>query len=106
MKEIKTKIEIRKDLYEKAKAFQEVIEAVNGEKMELNDCIEVILDRGINAMFEDLFANVEPIALMQSLQQLGAQHPDEVYHYIAETLRRGSEINREELKTKFGFRAD
>lgn len=99
----KSKIEISPELYERIKAFKEVIEAVTDGKLELNNCIELILERGINAMVEDLLAGVEPAILLQSIQQLGSKYPAEVYSYIAENIRRGGEINKEELKKTIGF---
>jgi len=102
----KPKIEISTELNNRIKAFKEVIEAVIDEKMELNGCIELIFDRGINSMIEDLLANVEQTILLQSFQQLGTKYPAEVYGHIAETLRRGGEINKEELKKTLGFQMD
>src|SRR3989344_1681770 len=102
----KPKIEISKELNDRIKAFKEVIEAVIDEKMKLNDCVELILDKGINSMVEDLLGNVEPAILLQSFQQLGTKHPAEVYSYIAETLRRGGKINKEELKKTLGFQVN
>lgn len=58
--EEKTKIEISDELRERIKSFKEVIEAVIDEKMELNDCVEVILDRGTNLMLEKVLGRVEP----------------------------------------------
>lgn len=106
MDKTKSKIEISPELNQRIRAFKEVIEAVVEDKIELNDCVELILDRGINTMIEDLLANVEPATLLQSFQQLGAKYPAEVYGYITETLRRGGEINKEELKKTLGFQID
>ena len=54
----------------------------------------------------EVLANVEPATILQSFQQLGTKYPAEVYNYIAETLRRGGEINKEELKKTLGFRVE
>jgi hypothetical protein len=42
--------------------------------------------------------------LLTSFQQLAGRHPDEIYGYVAEMLRTGAEIQREEAKRRFfGF---
>ncbi|MEK7572470.1 MAG: hypothetical protein AAB493_01275 [Patescibacteria group bacterium] len=102
----KTKIEISDELRQRIEFFKEFIEAVIEEKMEFNDSVELILDKGINSMIEDILANVEPATLLLSFQQLGAKYPAEVYKYMAETLHLGSKINKEELKKTIGFRRD
>lgn len=106
MEKEKSKIEISPELYERIKAFKEIIEAVIEDKMELNDNVELILDRGINSMLEDLLGQVEPATLLQSFQQLGTKHPAEVYRFVAETLQRGGEINKEALKKTMGFQTE
>lgn len=106
MDKVKQKIEINEELHRRIKSFKEVIEAVIDEQLELSGCVEVILDRGINSMLEDLLGQVEPATLLQSFQQLGTKYPAEVYSYIAETLHRGGEINKEELKKTLGFQTD
>lgn len=100
------KVEINAEAYERVRAFKEVIESVMDEKYEMDDFIEGLLDNGINLLLEKLLGNVNPETLLQSLQQLGTKYPAEVYGYIADTLRRGGEINKEELKEKLGFLAD
>ena len=101
---MKTKIEINTKIDNRIKAFKDVIETVIDEKIGLDDCIEIILDRGMNSMLEDILGQVEPATLLSSFQQLGTKYPAEVYSYIAETLRRGGEINKEALKNAIGFR--
>lgn len=102
----RNKIEVNFKTYQRVKAFKEVIESVMGEKYEMDDFVEGLLDNGIDLLLEKLLGNVEPEILLQSLQQLGAKYPTEVYSYIAETIRRGGQINKEKLKEKLGFLVD
>lgn len=99
----KSKLEINKESEDRIIAFKKVIEAVIDEEIELNDCIEIILDRGINSMTEDILGQVDSKILLLSFQQLGSKYPLEVYSYIADTIQRGEEINKKELKRNFGF---
>lgn len=102
----KTNIEISGELHKRIAAFKEVIEAVMDEKYEMNNFVARLLDEGVDLLLEKLLANVPPETFLQSFQQLGAKYPTEVYSYIAETLRRGGEINKEELKKAIGFQAE
>ena len=104
--ERKLKVDVSEELYERIVSFKEVIEAVMDEKYEMNEFMEGLLGNGVELLLERLLANVNPEILIQSFQQLGARYPKEVYGYIADTFRRGGEINKEELKKTLGFQTE
>jgi len=98
-------IKISEEIYTRVAEFKHVIEAVTEEETSFDTCVEVILCQGIDSMLAELLGPLEPATLLSSFQQLGSQHPEQVYGYIAETLMRGGEARlRERLKKKFGFR--
>lgn len=104
--EEKIKIEISGELHKRIAAFKEVVEAIMDRKYEMDDFIAEFFDNGIDLLLEKLLGNIPPETLLQSLQQLGAKYPTEVYGHIAETLRRGDAVSKEELKKTIGFQAD
>jgi hypothetical protein len=97
-------IDVPDDLYERLEAFRHVAQEVLEDEMSLDFCIEVMLAYALDNMLADLVANVEPPVLLKSFQQLAAQHPEEVYAYVVDTLRRGdASLKREEARRRFGF---
>ena len=98
-------IEISEEIYTRVAEFKHVIEAVTEEETYFDTCVEVILCQGIDSMLAELLGPLEPATLLSSFQQLGSQHPEQVYGYIAETIKRGAETRpRDKWKRRFGFR--
>jgi len=84
--------------------FKQVVEAVIGEQITLDGCVELILSEGINSMLRDLLGTSDAATLLASIQQLVSKHPAEVYGFIAETLKTGTAVQeRERLRHKLGF---
>lgn len=55
-------------------------------------------------MLSDILGPVDHDTLLSSFQQLGAQHPKNVYAFVAETLRKGTAAPaREEARRRLGF---
>lgn len=97
-------VHITDDLHTKASEFKQVIEALLEEPIDLDACIEIVLNQRIDSMLRDLIGSVGQETLMKSFQQLGAAYPKEVYSYVALTLIRGKEVQeREKLKRQIGF---
>jgi len=81
-----------------------VIEAVISQELGLEEYIALIVGRGIDGVLADILGGVDQPTLLASFQQLDAEHPAEVYKYMAETLRRGEAVNeRQALRRKLGF---
>jgi hypothetical protein len=97
-------VEISDKLRERIAAFKPVIEAVLEEEVNFDYCAEIVLERGLETMLSDLLGMVEPAVLLASFQQLAAQHPEEVYGFVAATLQSGAAaVEREHARQKFGF---
>jgi len=96
-------VTVTDDLHKRLAAFKPIVEAVLEEEFDLDSCTEVVLERGLTIMLSDLLGAVEPPVLLASFEQLAAQHPDEVYGFVAETLRTGDAIQREQAKERLGF---
>jgi len=97
-------ITISEGMYFRVAEFKQVVEAVIEEKISSDDCVELILGKGIDSMLADLLGSLDQSTLLESFQQLGSQYPTQVYRYVAETLRRGAAVKeREEMKRQLGF---
>ncbi len=97
-------ISISEVVYERVSAFKELVEVVIEEEIDLNTCVELILGQGIDATLADLLSPLDPDTLLKSVQQLGSQHPAQVYGYVAETMSRGADVQaRERVKSRLGF---
>jgi hypothetical protein len=97
-------VTLKDDIYNRAVEFKHVIEAVISQELDFNDCLSLILSQGIDSMLADILGNTDQATMLASFQQLGAQHPAQVYKFVAATLRRGEAINeRERLTRKLGF---
>jgi len=84
--------------------FKQVVEAILDEVVTFEHCVALILDRGLYGMLNDIIGALSPEILQDSIQQLGARHPAEVYGYVAENLRRGAmEAERQRLRKRIGF---
>lgn len=59
--------------------FKQVVEAVIGEEIRLDYCVELILNEGTNSMLKDLLGSSDAPTLLASLQQLGSKHPTQSF---------------------------
>jgi hypothetical protein len=98
-------IAVSEEMYARATAFKDVIEAITDEEISFDDCVEVILSQGIDSMLADLLGSQDLDTLLKSFQQLGSKYPSQVYHYVAEIWREGGiALDRERIRHKLGFR--
>lgn len=99
-----SEIAISEKMYARVAEFKQVVEAVIEEKINFDDCVELILGQGIDSMLADLLGSVDQTTLLTSFQQLGSEYPGQVYQYVAETLRRGAAVQeRESMRRQLGF---
>jgi hypothetical protein len=54
--------------------------------------------QGLGSELADLLNPLDVKTLLQSTQQVASGHPTEVYSYVAEMLRRGEAVEREQLE--------
>mgnify|MGYP000275662278 FL=1 len=98
-------VAISGEIYDQVDAFRPVVEAVLGEPVSAQDCVEMLVLLGPDAALADLLGPQPPEILLRSIQQLGRRYPREVYAYIAETLKEGAAVREQErLKKRLGFR--
>ena len=83
--------------------FKQVVEAILDEPIEFNDYVELVVDRGLNAMLEDLMQPQDKEILVKSWQQLAERYPEQIYEYMANVLKLGEESIREAAKRRIGF---
>jgi hypothetical protein len=97
-------IELSDDTFTRLNEFKTVIEAVINVEISADACLELILQQGIDSMLTNLYSSQEPAVLIQSIQQLAAKYPTEVFHYIADTINAGEmEMESQNLKNQMGF---
>jgi hypothetical protein len=68
-------------------------------------CAQVLVfQRGIELMLRDILAPQQQATLVESIQQLAAKHPAEVYRYVAEMINAGAKVKaRERQQPRMGF---
>jgi hypothetical protein len=97
-------VTLKDDIYSRVVEFKNVIEAVISQNLDFNECLSMILAQGIDSMLADIVGSADQATMLASFQQLGAEHPAQVYKFVAEALRRGEAFNqRERLTRKLGF---
>lgn len=82
-------ITISDQLHSKVVAFKEVMEAVLGERMAFDTYIELVLDDGIEAIFENLLPLFDHRSLIRSFNELSSREPVLVFEHVAERIRAG-----------------
>ncbi len=96
---------ISDDLYNRAGQFKQVVEAVIEESIGFDECMALIVGRGVYFMLADILGHADQPTMLTSFQQLGSKYPAQIYAYVAEVLRTGAAIHeREQLRKKIGFR--
>jgi hypothetical protein len=99
-----TTIELPDDLNKSLLAMKDVVEAVLDEEVSVDMCVRTVFSRGLDLMLADVIGAAEPEILLTSFQQLAARHPEDMYGYVAEMIRSGAAIQRDEAKQRFfGF---
>ena len=98
------KLTVSGELFTRVSAFKPVVDSLVDEAIPFDEYVALVLGQGIDSMLTDILASVDDATLLRSFQQLGAQHPENVYSFVAETLRRGSAApSREEARRRLGF---
>lgn len=101
-------INISDELHAQLSAFKPVLESLLDVSLEFDGMVEMLLKLSPDAILSDVFGNAEPRALLIAIEQLGQQHPAEVYGYIKQMLDQGHHVveerQREEVKRRLGFR--
>ena len=95
--------ELSEDMYRRVEEFRSVINAVVEDELDMETCLGMIIERGLDSMLRDVLSPLERDVLLESLRQLAAREPAAVYRYMADTLNRGAQVNKETLRPRIGF---
>lgn len=97
-------LQVSEGLLARITAFKQVLETVIGEELTFEDYVDLLLQQAVDSMLKDLLEPLDPDLLLKSLQQMAAQYPNEVYGFVAETLRQGAAASaQEQVRRRLGF---
>ena len=97
------RLTVSDETYRRLIEFRQVVEAILDEPIEIDEYAELVLDRGLNGILEDLMGAQSKETLVQSFQQLAKQYPEQVSEFMVDVLRRGEESIRKAAKGKLGY---
>lgn len=63
------KVTLSKEIYERVTQFKKLVEAVAEAELDVNTCTEVIIQRGIELMLNELLGQVGEEALLTTVQE-------------------------------------
>jgi hypothetical protein len=93
-----SEITLSEETHTRVVEFKQVVEAVIGEELSLEECVELIIAQGIDSMVAGLLEPLDQATLLTSFQQLGSQYPAQLYRYIADTLSQGTVFQEQQKK--------
>lgn len=97
-------INVSSDIYRRCLEFKRVFDAVVDEEVDQSVYFEVLLGQGVDAMIDALLGSLDHSTLLRSIQQLGHEHPEQVYTHMVKTMRRGEHARiREQVQRQIGF---
>jgi len=87
---------VSKEILERLRAFEKIIDYVLEEKLEKeSDYVELVLSLGMDKMLEDLVPKDEQGLLPKTIVAMFKENPEFVTSFIVNTLKRGEEIQKE-----------
>jgi len=90
------KVMISRELLERLRAFQKVVDYVLEEKLENESAyVELVLSLGMDKMFEDLLPKDEQGLLQKTIIAMFQENPEFVTNFVVNTLKRGAEVQKE-----------
>jgi len=91
------KIMISKEVLQKLRAFEKIINYVIEEKLEKeSDYVELVLSVGMDKMLEDLIPKDEQGLLQKTMVAMFNQNAEFVVNFVVNTLKKGEQIRKEE----------
>ena len=91
------KVMVSKEILERLRAFEKMIDYVLEEKLEEeSDYVELVLSLGMDKMFEDLIPKDEQDLLRKTIVAMFNENPEFVVNFVIKTLKRGKQIQKEE----------
>lgn len=104
--ETRATINISAPLLDRVRAFQPVVEAVVEEAFDIDTLVGLVLERGLSCMLRDVIGSVDPDILVSSMEQMSVENPEFVYGFVADRIRSGGDVRKEEAKRRLGFVKD
>jgi len=99
-------VDISEDMYRRVQEFRTVITAVMDDELDIETCLGLVFERGLNAMLLDLLGPQEHGVLLESIRQLAVKDPAVVYQYIADVLKTGAKVRERDLhRPQIGFQS-
>jgi len=102
----RTTISISVAVLGRVRAFQPVVEAVVEEAFDIESLLDLVLERGLSCMLRDVIGSVDPDILVSSMDQMSVENPEFVYGFVADRIRSGADVRKEEAKRRLGFIKD
>lgn len=91
------RIMISKEVLQKLRAFEKIIDYVIEEKLEKeSDYVELVLSVGMDKMLEDLIPKDEQGLLQKTMVAMFNENAEFVVNFVVNTLKRGEQIQKEE----------
>jgi hypothetical protein len=100
---VSRQVDLPEDLHARVAGFRPVVEELIGEELTVEDCLALVVARGLDVLLEDIIGSADAATQVAAIQLLAARHPVEVYEFIAQVLQVGEAINRESAKKRIGF---
>jgi hypothetical protein len=97
-------IELPADLYARVNAMRALAGEVTGDETSFEECLALAITRGLDMMLADIIGGADAATQLAAMQQLATRHPAEIYDFVAQALKRGESINRENADSHIGFR--
>lgn len=94
-----TKIEIvvSDNLEEKLDAFKKIVDTVLDEETEQNDYLIIVLSEGLKALLKTVIPQDNEV-LWKTIENMANKNPRFVSNFVADTIKQGEDIKKEELK--------
>jgi len=96
-------IDLPADLQARVEAFRPVVNEVLEADVSFEDCLKIVIERGLDTVLADLLGAADAAVLLASFQRLSEHDPKAVYSFVAQMLRDGGELNREQARQRIGF---
>lgn len=83
------------DLFKRVVASQRVIEAILEEKLRIQDCLNLLIDLGLERVLTEIIGPQDKDILLKAILQYALRAPEVVYGHTAEMLTVGDEVTVE-----------
>jgi hypothetical protein len=104
-------VEISEETFEQLSEFSRFSQTASDIDLPLHQLADFLIQVGIDHMVTSILAQHDAEVLLKTILQMGRQHPEQTYGYMADIMLRGKEINeeklaefREQMQRRIGFR--